>query len=179
MKKLVILAALLVASVAQAERYRCVVNGTPTYSDVPCAVDAEPKGAQTAAEMRREIEEQYRQQREADEAKKRIQEQHDQEEAKRQKAKDQAKADCQSWLRQSPVVVNRGGDGSVSQVERHLMGALKDPDSLVVEQWGKVERTCDGYGVIVKYRAKNSFGGYVRETKVYFLDRQGRVTSVI
>ena len=78
-----------------------------------------------------------------------------------------------------PVVSNSGWDGSVHQVERYLKRNLKDPSSLNVIEWGNVVPGADGGFVVrVKYRAKNSFGGYVIEHQVFSLDAQGNVTGV-
>lgn len=78
-----------------------------------------------------------------------------------------------------PVVSNSGWDGSVHQVERYLKRNLKDPSSLNVIEWGNVVPGTDGgFMVRVKYRAKNSFGGYVIEHQVFSLDAQGNVTGV-
>ena len=78
-----------------------------------------------------------------------------------------------------PVVSNSGWDGSVHQVERYLKRNLKDPSSLNVIEWGNVVPGADGgFMVRVKYRAKNSFGGYVIEHQVFSLDAQGNVTGV-
>ena len=79
-----------------------------------------------------------------------------------------------------PVVSNSGWDGSVHQVERYLKRNLKDPSSLNVIEWGNVVPGADGGFVVrVKYRAKNSFGGYVVEDQVFSLDAQGNVIGAV
>lgn len=70
---------------------------------------------------------------------------------------------------------NSSYDGSVRQVESHLKRTLKDPESFQAIQWFPVQKDLDGYTVRVRYRAKNSFGGYVVEEKVFLLDRRGNV----
>ena len=80
-------------------------------------------------------------------------------------------------------VRNSPWDNSVHQVERYLKRTLKDPDSFEVIQWSNVQdMTHNQYGyrykVMVKYRAKNSFGGYVIESDLFFLDENGRIVKV-
>jgi len=74
------------------------------------------------------------------------------------------------------VVKNSEWDGSVRQVESWLKANLKDPKSLEFIEWSPVTKKADGgYFVRVKYRAKNSFGGYVVENKLFFLDSAGNI----
>ncbi len=75
-------------------------------------------------------------------------------------------------------VKNSSWDGSVSQVVRYLKNNLKDPNSYESIEWGNVTRTDNGYVVRHKYRAKNSFGGYVIEHQIFHIDWQGNITSV-
>lgn len=76
------------------------------------------------------------------------------------------------------VVYNSSWDGSVRQVERYLKNNLKDPDSYQSIEWSKVVKQSDGsFMVRHKYRAKNSFGGYVVEEKIFTLDSSGNVTG--
>jgi len=78
------------------------------------------------------------------------------------------------------VVKNSGWDGSVSQVKSWLTSNLKDPGSLEFIEWSSVQKTNDGgFMVRVKYRAKNSFGGYVVENKIFYLNATGSVTNTI
>jgi RNA polymerase subunit RPABC4/transcription elongation factor Spt4 len=77
----------------------------------------------------------------------------------------------------SKTVENSSWDGSVSQVKDWLRENLKDPGSLEFIEWGTVVETSSGYSVRVKYRAKNSFGGYVIEEKIFTLDHSGNVLS--
>lgn len=78
------------------------------------------------------------------------------------------------------IVMNSPWDASVSQVKSWLKTNLKDPGSLEFIEWSKVSKTNDGgFTVRVKYRAKNSFGGYVVENKVFFLNSSGTVTNCI
>lgn len=75
-------------------------------------------------------------------------------------------------------VKNSSLDGSVSQVVKYLKNNLKDPDSYESIEWGNVTETDNGYIVRHKYRAKNSFGGYVIEHLIFHIDWQGNITSV-
>lgn len=80
------------------------------------------------------------------------------------------------------VVYNSNFDGSVSQVKRYLTSNLKDPDSYDGIEWSKVQITQSDpsykYFVRHKYRAKNSFGGYVITNKIFYLDRNGSIVDV-
>jgi DNA-directed RNA polymerase subunit RPC12/RpoP len=70
-------------------------------------------------------------------------------------------------------------DASVSQVERYLKANLSDADSYESMEWSAVnEMSGNGeykYWVRHKYRAKNSYGGYVIENKIFYLDSNGIV----
>jgi hypothetical protein len=73
---------------------------------------------------------------------------------------------------------NSGLDGSVYWVEQYLKRNLKDPDSYQGIEWSVVETLPDRrMRVRHKYRAKNSFGGYVVEQKVFVYDSSGVVHS--
>lgn len=76
------------------------------------------------------------------------------------------------------VVRNSPWDSSVSQVKDYLQNNLKDPKSFEAIEWSKVAKTESGFMVRCKYRAKNSFGGYVIENRIFLLDKSGRVLSV-
>jgi len=76
------------------------------------------------------------------------------------------------------TVTNSGWDGSVWQVEHYLKYVLKDPDSFQAIEWGRVGRLETGFLVRCRYRAKNSFGGYVIEEKLFEMDKNGDVISV-
>ena len=76
-------------------------------------------------------------------------------------------------------VENNSYDGSVWQVKQYLDKTLKDPDSYESIEWGKVTRNAQGYEVRHKFRAKNSFGGYVIEEYIYQIDMQGNVVGVV
>ena len=77
------------------------------------------------------------------------------------------------------IVVNSSWDGSVRQVNDYLQGVLKDPSSFEAIEWSKVVKKDGVFAVRCKYRAKNSFGGYVIEEKLFIMDGSGRVTSVV
>ena len=76
------------------------------------------------------------------------------------------------------VVYNSGWDASVRQVKDYLKTNLLDPNSYESINWGYVDKVNkENYTYVVrhKYRAKNSFGGYVIENKVFFLSNSGRI----
>lgn len=74
-----------------------------------------------------------------------------------------------------PAVYNSPADASVRQVRDYLRQNLKDPSSIEYIEWSRVMPTDNGYLVSVKYRAKNSFGGYVVEQNTFILDKSGGV----
>lgn len=82
------------------------------------------------------------------------------------------------------VVSNSTLDASVWQVKEYLKKYyLKDPRSYKSIEWSPVNPKKNneeivGYWVRHKYRAKNSFGGYVVENKIFHLDREGNVIGV-
>jgi hypothetical protein len=74
------------------------------------------------------------------------------------------------------VVQQSSWDGSVPQVKNWLKHNLRDPDSLEFEFWSPLEKAGPhGYAVRCRYRAKNGFGGYSVEDKVFALDVNGNV----
>ena len=75
-------------------------------------------------------------------------------------------------------VYNSEWDGSVYPVKLYLNKNLKDPDSYEGIEWSPVQKTSDGYMVRHKYRSKNSFGGYVVENKIFYLNEKGHVYKV-
>lgn len=75
--------------------------------------------------------------------------------------------------------VYNSSDGSVFEVKVFLRKTLKDPKSYDPMAWGKVVKNKDGsFYVVHRYRAKNSFGGYVIEQKIFRFDRRGNIESV-
>lgn len=76
-------------------------------------------------------------------------------------------------------VKNSIWDGSVSQIKIYLKSNLKDPDSYESIEWSNVTETPEGYMVRHKYRAKNSFGGYIIENKLFYMDKKGNVIQSI
>jgi hypothetical protein len=78
-------------------------------------------------------------------------------------------------------VHNSAWDGSVYQAENYLKRNLKDPDSYEAIEWGRVLTRNNGeeYRVRCKYRAKNSFGGYVIGHHVFALDAEGNVVRMV
>lgn len=84
--------------------------------------------------------------------------------------------DSSSTNETNEVVYNSGWDSSVRQVKDYLKENLKDPNSYESIEWSNVVKQSDGsFRVRHKYRAKNSFGGYVVENKVFALDSNGNV----
>jgi len=78
------------------------------------------------------------------------------------------------------LLKNSAWDGSVHHVEQYLKKTLKDPDSYEGIEWSPVQKLSNGsYSVRHKYRAKNSYGGYVIENQIFYYDASGNVTSVI
>jgi hypothetical protein len=75
------------------------------------------------------------------------------------------------------AVVNSAWDGSVYQVKEWLSKNLSDPDSLQFTDWYQVQKLGSGYRVRVRYRAKNSFGGYVAKDEMFYLDSSGNVVE--
>lgn len=76
-----------------------------------------------------------------------------------------------------PKVQNSAWDGGVWQVEDWLEDRLKDPDSVDYIDWSPVVKVGDGYAVRCKYRAKNSYGGYVIAEQYFRMDADGNVVS--
>ena len=84
------------------------------------------------------------------------------------------------------AVFNSEWDSSVSQVVDYLKNVyLNDPDSYKSISWSAVVKLNDTketgfacYQVRHRYRAKNGFGGYATEEKVFKLDYQGNIVEV-
>ena len=97
----------------------------------------------------------------------------------RSSARDVVKVDpCEEAFKGKLEVRNSPWDGSVHAVEGFLKSSyLKDPDSFQAIEWGKVVKGCGTYVVALKFRARNSFGGYVVETRIFTLDADGEVTG--
>ena len=62
-------------------------------------------------------------------------------------------------------------------VRAYLEGNLKDPDSLQYIKWSHATPVDDYWLVRCKYRAKNSFGGYVVEERLFYI-QQSQVVKV-
>ncbi len=88
-------------------------------------------------------------------------------------------AACAAAFAGKPPITNSAWDGSVPGVERYLQMTLKDPDSYKGIEWSPIAKNCDGYSVRHKYRAKNSFGGYVIDETVFMLNPDGIVTGAL
>lgn len=83
------------------------------------------------------------------------------------------------------AVFNSEWDASVQQVDDYIKNNLNDPDSYKSVSWSEVFKLNDtkeigfaSYQVRHKYRAKNAFGAYVTEEKLFKLDYQGNVLEV-
>ena len=80
------------------------------------------------------------------------------------------------------IVRNNPLDSSVHQVEKYLKKNILDPDSYDPIEWSAVQKIQNGvdYSFYVrhKFRAKNTFGGYVIENKIFYLDINGEVVKV-
>ena len=83
------------------------------------------------------------------------------------------------------AVINSEWDGSVQPVEDYIKNNLNDPDSYKSVSWSEVFKLNDtkeigfaSYQVRHKYRAKNAFGAYVTEEKLFKLDYQGNIVEV-
>jgi len=81
-------------------------------------------------------------------------------------------------------IYNSTVDGSVYEVERYLKDNLKDPKSYESISWGKVidlgmePSTPYRYHVHHRYRARNSFGGFVISDQTFYMDKYGNVFEV-
>jgi hypothetical protein len=84
---------------------------------------------------------------------------------------------CEAELKKAAVVTNSAWDGSVLQAVKYLNETLKEPDSFQAIAWGSVKRTCDGYAVFVKYRARNGFGGMRISTTYFLFNKDGTIRS--
>lgn len=176
MNKRVFISALFLASTAaSAQAYRCIENGKPIFSDRPCASiqvkkTEKQQEEKTAAQLQAEFEAEQADIKEGERLKAKT-------EADKKKKLEDAQRSCQAEKNKPAVVANSGWDGSVQQVKRFLDKTLRDPASFEAIEWGSVRRTCDGYFVLVKYRARNGFGGMVISTKAFTLDTNGLVVS--
>jgi len=87
------------------------------------------------------------------------------------------KAKSPSKPRAPYVPSNSGWDASVREVERYLERNLKDPDSFDAIEWSTVVKhpsIKDAYMVRCRYRAKNSFGGYVISNQIFTISKVGQ-----
>lgn len=96
------------------------------------------------------------------------------------KPEDPAKAAARAASDRALLSNNSKYDGSVYWVEKYLKQNLKDPDSYQAIDWSAVQSAAGGrLEVRHKYRAKNSFGGYAIENKVFTFDESGNVYSAV
>ena len=84
------------------------------------------------------------------------------------------------------IIPNSGSDPAptnrdysiMSGVRTYLQSTLKDPSSYQDIEWSPSGLNSDGqYYIRHKYRAKNSFGGYVVEEKIFYLDKSYKVVK--
>ncbi|MEG2063499.1 MAG: hypothetical protein RRY23_00010 [Alistipes sp.] len=76
-------------------------------------------------------------------------------------------------------IYNSEFDHSVFEVEYYLEKNLKDPKSFEAITWGDVQKLSPTqYNVFLKYRAKNSFGGYVVEEQTFYINSNGQVYDI-
>ncbi|ANQ83677.1 hypothetical protein dqs_0601 [Azoarcus olearius] len=136
-----------------------------------------PLAAQTSDDMRREIEAEYKRLQDADAQEKKRKA--DAEVQRAQQARLEAdRAKLLASRKAKNPVKNSAWDGSVWQVESFMKHYLKDPKSFEAISWGPVVDMGSTYVVRLRYRARNSFGGYVIEDKTFTLDVSGNVVGV-
>lgn len=70
-------------------------------------------------------------------------------------------------------------DASVYQVKIFLKRTLKDPGSYESIEWSSVQQVGDKFIVRHKYRAKNSFGGFVVENQIFTINTNGDIVNVV
>ena len=140
---------------AEAQVYKCEDGGRTIYQNEPC------RGAGQSIKMNTVGEEiERRKQVKAEAA-----------------AHEQA---CRDKFKGKLEVTNSPWDGSVGVVERYLKASvLKDPDSFQAVEWSRIVKGCGDYAVRLKYRARNSFGGYVVETRDFVISADGVVVGSV
>jgi hypothetical protein len=84
------------------------------------------------------------------------------------------KNDAEAIKRRGSKPINSGWDNSIPEVCTYLRENLKDPSSVEYTYWS--EPLAEGEYWLVKctYRAKNSFGGYMQRSQVFYI-REGKV----
>ena len=82
--------------------------------------------------------------------------------------------DIESIKKRGSKPINSGWDNSIPEVCTYLRENLKDPSSVEYTYWS--EPLAEGEYWLVKctYRAKNSLGGYIQRTQVFYI-RDGKV----
>lgn len=143
-----------VAFPATAQMYKCAEGGRTVFQDIPCSAPQASKMNTVGEEIER------RKQVKAEAA-----------------AHEQA---CKDKFKGKLEVTNSPWDDSVGAVERYLKsGYLKEPDSFQAVEWGKVVKRCGEYAVRLKYRARNSVGSYVVETRDFLISADGVVVGSV
>lgn len=73
--------------------------------------------------------------------------------------------------------------GVYPKIRAYLLKVLKDPDSFKPDEWGEAEKAPDFsgycYDVVVRYRAKNGFGGYEIYRQRFHLGLNGLIDDVV
>ena len=88
-------------------------------------------------------------------------------------------ADDDNKSNKAKPIVKQETSGRVDQVRDYLQANLKDPNSLEFISWYKLTKDNDGnFNVSVKYRAKNSFGGYAVEVRKFYISAKGYVIDI-
>lgn len=84
------------------------------------------------------------------------------------------KNDAEAIKRRGSKPINSGWDNSIPEVCTYLRENLKDPSSVEYTYWS--EPLAEGEYWLVKctYRAKNSLGGYIQRTQIFYI-RDGKV----
>lgn len=175
MKNVIFVATLILGLNVQAGVYKCVdADGKKTYSSKPCSQE----GINKAVKAAKDNEEAKKQ----EEAEARRRERNSQIRLEEQLIQDRARIENElnQWRKTTTfdLVFNSPWDGSVAQIDRYLESTLKDPDSLDIIACGNVMTNGNEFRVWCKYRARNSFGGYVVEAKSYKITSSGVVYSV-
>lgn len=152
-------ALVVMPAVACAGVYKCEVGGKVEYQGTPCAgtVPASAAESASAAELQKEFNEYKQKQTKLKSA---------------ETEKRQVKETCERW-KKSADTIEQAWDGAVPVVRDYILAHLKNPDSIRWEQWGKLNKTCDGYLIFVRFRAENSFGGNVMSMQVFEIDKSG------
>ena len=79
-----------------------------------------------------------------------------------------------------PAIERLSATGEIWQASWYIKQRLKDPDSYMNEGCTKVMHFKNGdFGANCSYRAKNGFGGYVKERMAFRFDSKGNVIKAV